>query len=218
MFRYCQQCHKSLKACICQWIKPINTQVELIILQHSTEVRRPMGTARILALSLANSTTIIGEDFSQDSKLNALLSEPDVDHYILYPGEHSVSVDSIACKKSDSSQAVNNVTSEAMQRKVRVILLDGTWKKAFKMWQISTNLQTLPTLHLNKELVGNYRIRKAPNANSLSTVEAGYHVLTGLEPNTDFSSLITAFDEMIQFQINQMPEGVFERNYAKSLD
>lgn len=197
MSRYCPQCSKALKACICQWVTPLESNVELIILQHPSEEHRPMGTARILSLSLKNSVTIIGEDFSDNAKLNELLADEDYQHVILYPSEHSVSVES-ATRPS---------------KKMRVILLDGTWKKAFKMWQVSGNLHALQTVHLPKNLKGNYRIRKAPSENSLSTVEAGYHLLSLLEGDRDFSPLLTAFDQMIQFQINQMPPGVFEKNY-----
>ncbi|MDW1912858.1 DTW domain-containing protein, partial [Vibrio sp. 707] len=34
-----------------------------------------------------------------------------------------------------------------------------------------------------------------------------------LEPDNDFSPLLNAFDRMIEFQIAQMPPGVFEKNY-----
>ncbi|KWU00965.1 hypothetical protein APQ14_08030 [Vibrio toranzoniae] len=197
MSRYCRQCSKALKACICQWVTPLESNVELIILQHPSEEHRPMGTARILSLSLENSVTLVGEDFSDNTKLNELLTDEDYQHVILYPSEHSVSVES-ATRPS---------------KKMRVVLLDGTWKKAFKMWQVSSNLHALDTVHLPKDLKGNYRIRKAPSENSLSTVEAGYHLLSLLEGDRDFSSLLTAFDQMIQFQINQMPPGVFEKNY-----
>lgn len=156
-----------------------------------------MGTARILSLSLNNSVTLVGEDFSDNEQLNALLANEHYQHVILYPSENSVSVESATCPS----------------KKLRVILLDGTWKKAFKMWQVSSNLHVLSTVHLPKDLKGNYRIRKAPSENSLSTVEAGYHLLSLLESNGDFSPLLTAFDQMIQFQINQMPPGVFEKNY-----
>jgi len=197
MSRYCPQCRKALKACICQWITPLKSDVELIILQHPSEEHRPMGTARILSLSLKNSVTIVGEDFSDNERLNALLADEQYQHVILYPSEHSVPVESVT----------------RPDKKLRVILLDGTWKKAFKMWQVSSNLHALSTVHLPKDLKGNYRIRKAPSENSLSTVEAGYHLLNLLEGDRDFSPLLTAFDQMIQFQINQMPPGVFEKNY-----
>lgn len=203
MSRYCPQCRKALKACICQWITPLESDVELIILQHPSEEHRPMGTARILSLSLENSVTFIGEDFSEHEELNLLLSDPNYQHAILYPGESSVSVEQL----SESSW---NGTDKP---KRRIILLDGTWKKAFKMWQVSSNLQQLVTVHLPKDLKGNYRIRKAPSENSLSTVEAGYHLLSLLQPHHEFAPLLAAFDRMVQFQIDQMPPGVFEKNY-----
>lgn len=199
MSRYCSQCGKSFKACICASIVPLASSVELIILQHPTEEHRPMGTARILDLSLANSMRLVGEDFSQHAQLNALLSEPDVDHYVLYP--------------SDVSRCASELSTLSPAKKIRIILLDGTWKKAYKMWQLSGNLHALPSVHLPKDLVGNYRIRKAPNENSLSTVEAGYHILSLLESTRNFQPLMTAFEQMIEFQIAQMPPGVFERNY-----
>ncbi|BBM65251.1 hypothetical protein VYA_08010 [Vibrio alfacsensis] len=98
---------------------------------------------------------------------------------------------------------------------MRLILLDGTWKKAYKMWQLSTNLHGIPTVKLPEDLQGHYTIRKAPSENSLSTVEAGYYALSLLEPNKDFSPLLNAFEKMIEFQIAQMPPGVFEKNYLK---
>ena len=200
MSRYCSQCGKSLKACICEWIQSLTSNVELIILQHHSETNRPMGTARILNLSLANSHCFVGEDFTSDDALNQLLCDEDYEHFILYPGESALPHQRVAERVSKGE-------------KVRVILLDGTWKKAYKMWQLSSNLHSLPLVRLPEDLQGNYRIRKAPSDNSLSTVEAGYHILALLEPNRDFSPLIDAFNQMIEFQIKQMPPGVFEKNY-----
>jgi DTW domain-containing protein YfiP len=159
-----------------------------------------MGTAKILTLSLAKSYHFIGEDFSQHQALNALLEEEAVQHFVLYPIE-------------DSMPLVRYHMQSNPERKYRVILIDGTWKKAYKMWQLATNLHDLPCVKLPEGLQGNYRIRKAPSDNALSTVEAGYHVFSCWQPDRDFSSLIYAFEQMIEFQISQMPPGVFERNY-----
>ncbi len=203
MSRYCSQCGKSHKACICSWIVPLESEVELIILQHSSEEHRPLGTARILKLSLNNCICLVGEDFSQDNTLNNLLTDNRYQHLILYPSEQSICLSELA-----EDERCN-------RKKTRLILLDGTWKKAYKMWQLSRNLHSLPTVKLPKNLHGGYTIRKAPSENSLSTVEAGFHALSLLEPNNDFTPLLTAFENMIEFQIAQMPPGVFENNYLK---
>ena len=83
MSRYCPQCSKALQACICQWVTPLESNVELIILQHPSEEHRPMGTARILSLSLKNSVTIVGEDFSDNEQLNNMLADEQYQHVIL---------------------------------------------------------------------------------------------------------------------------------------
>lgn len=202
MSRYCSKCGKPNKACICPWIQSLSSNVELIILQHPSEVNKPLGTARILSLSLANSRVLVGEDFSQCEQLNRLLAEPQVQHYVLFP--------------NDSSLSANTLTTGTHKKKIRVILLDGTWRKAYKMWQLSSNLHALPSLHLPDDLVGNYRIRKAPSENSLSTVEAGYHILSALDSQSDFMPLLTAFERMVEFQISHMPKGIYERNYEQA--
>lgn len=201
MSRYCSQCGKAHKVCICDAIIPLNTDIELIILQHPTEASRPMGTARILSLCMPETTRcFVGEDFREHTELNALLSEPNVSHYVLYPSDASIEVTQIAQRPTQT---------------IRIILLDGTWKKAFKMWQINTQLHHFASLHLPKDLAGNYRIRKAPDSNALSTVEAGFHVLRVLRPQQNFTPLLTAFDHMIDTQIQHMPPGTFERNYRQ---
>ncbi|MGF1906460.1 tRNA-uridine aminocarboxypropyltransferase [Aliivibrio salmonicida] len=205
MIRFCLQCLKTKKACICEWITPITTDVELIILQHPTEAKRPLGTAKILSLSLANCRTFIGENFTEHNELNQLLAQDDYLHQVLFLDSESKAING---KKIDSDQ------------KQRIILLDGTWKKAYKMWQLSTNLHGLPKVHLDTELSGNYRVRKAPKDNALSTAEAGYHVLSQLDldgsivgDGDKFDSILTAFDNMIEFHISQMPKGVYQKNY-----
>ncbi|PSW21529.1 DTW domain-containing protein [Photobacterium sanctipauli] len=202
MSRYCEKCGKAQKACICHWIQVIDAKTELWILQHPSEVKRAIGTARILTLSLPNARLWVGEDFSQHEELNALLAEPTRDAWLIYPGEEAVAISSLVTESVESSQVRT------------LILLDGTWKKAYKMWQLSSNLQQLPTVSLDNAEQGNYRIRKSPKVQGVSTVEAGFLALDALEGrDVDFSPLLDTFDRMIEFQIQQMPAGVYEKNY-----
>ncbi len=204
MSRYCAQCGKAKKACICAWIQKLTAETELIILQHPTEVNRAKGTAKILTLSLTNSHNFVGEDFSTHTELNQLLDDRTYRHLLLYPSQNAISLDD------------NLVTVTADNKKLRVVLLDGTWKKAYKMYHLSRNLQSLQTYVLPEVLKGNYTIRKAPDANSLSTVEAGYHALSILEPQVDFLPLLTAFESMVDFYLQQIPKEVVQQNYKLS--
>lgn len=204
MSRYCLQCGKANNACICDWIKPIDCSVRVVILQHPSESKKPMGTAKILQLSLSGCEIWVGEDFSQHPELNDLLQDEKFESLVLYPNEHSQSLERV----KESRLALN-----AHGKSLCLILLDGTWKKAYKMWQLSSNLHSLPSVALPSHIQGNYRIRKAPTEQHLSTVEAGFHALSAVESQVDFSPLLTAFTNMVDYQISQMPEGVFARNY-----
>lgn len=203
MSRYCLQCGKANNACICNWIKPIDSQTQLVILQHPSETKRPMGTAKILHLSLQGCECLVGENFSAHIKLNQLLADDQYVSMLLYPSQESSLL---------SAETLNQLNPS--NKKIRLILIDGTWKKAYKIWQLSTNLHGLTHIALPNDVVGNYRIRKSPTEQHLSTVEAGFHALGIIDPENDFSPLMHAFTHMIDYQITQMPEGVFESNYV----
>ena len=225
MSRYCLKCGKANLACICQWITSISNETEVVILQHSSESKRPMGTAKILALSLSNCVCFVGEDFSQHTDLNALLADVDVESAVLYPSAESIEIDDwlqqyslkpnkIGPYSVEKTQTVTQLKPTHLTKsKKRLILLDGTWKKAYKIWQLSTNLHYLVRVQLPENLEGNYRIRKAPSTQHLSTVEAGYYGLQLIEPFVDFTPLIHTFEQMVDFHISQMPDGVFDKNY-----
>ena len=60
----CPVCYRAQTACICQWVKPIENEIEVLILQHPIEVAQAKGTALLLHLCLANSTMVTGEVFA----------------------------------------------------------------------------------------------------------------------------------------------------------
>jgi len=201
----CTVCDKALAACICQHITIINSDIELIILQHPGEVKNAIGTARILNLSLPQCQILIGENFTDNAQLNSILNDPKRQCFLLYPSEESIAAEHLAADESSDRDA--NI-------KRTFILLDGTWRKAFKMYQSSINLQTLPAVRLNAEQESQYTIRQTSIEGGLSTVEAGFLLLSTLDQDKEkYQPLLTAFEYMINFQIAQMPDGLFNKNY-----
>ena len=191
---FCNQCNKALSACICQWIEAIDNTYFLTILQDPSEQNKAIGTARILDLSLARAKVIVGERFdSNDFDLN--------NTFLVFPDEQSESIEGLHKK-----QKINEYT--------QFILLDGSWKKAYKLLMTNPFLQALPKLAINVADKSTYRIRKSPREDGLSTVEAGYYLLSELESNKDkFTPLLKVFNHMIEFQISNIPAEVYNKNY-----
>jgi len=55
--------------------------------------------------------------------------------------------------------------------------LDGTWRKALKLWRLNPWLWTMPAYRINPTQPSSYGIRKTTQANSLSTLEAVSYAL-----------------------------------------
>lgn len=211
----CTVCDKALPACICKQITVIDSDIELIILQHPSEVKNAIGTARILNLSLPQCQIIIGENFTDNDQLNEILNDPKQQCYLLYPNDDCITVDALVSNANGIVKGCHSgVHHSEVKDKRTFILLDGTWRKAFKMYQSSTNLQSIPAVRLNAEQASQYTIRQTSIAGGLSTVEAGFLLLSTLDQDKEkYQPLMTAFEYMINFQIAQMPDGLFNKNY-----
>jgi DTW domain-containing protein YfiP len=177
--------------------------MQIIILQHPDEVKRPLSTAIIAKQNLSHCQILIGEDFSGHNDLDALLRQYEGRVGVLFPSDVSLELE------TDLRNSANQDTAlEAM------IVLDGTWRKAYKMWQLAKPLHRLPQFHLPQDLKGNYRLRKAPADNALSTVESIASLLLIAEGNQPaFEQLTQVFDAMIEKQMARIPEHIKARNY-----
>jgi DTW domain-containing protein YfiP len=138
------------------------------------------------------------------SGLDVLLSQYQGHIGVLFPSDASIELDT----KSSTTANNQDTALEAM------IVLDGTWRKAYKMWQLAKPLHRLPQFHLPEDLKGNYRLRKAPADNALSTVESIASLLLIAEGNQQaFEQLNRVFDDMIEKQMARIPEHIRARNY-----
>lgn len=192
----CPSCLKALPACICSTIEVIDNRYFLHILQDPSEEKKAIGTARILDLSLQRCKISIGETF------DAGLFDLD-NSYLLFPDPAAIPVSEL--------HAMQNTT---INQQSQFILLDGSWKKAYKLLMSNPFLQALPKVVINVDQKSRYRIRKSPREDGLSTVEAGYYLLSQLENNSDkFKPLLKSFEYMIDYQISKIPPAIYQKHY-----
>ncbi len=133
----CENCLKANSACICSTITAIDNVCCLHILQDPSEEKKAIGTARILKLSLSNVQLTIGELFNEQG---FDLSNS----YLLFPSD-----DAIPAEKLTKSFNIN--------KESQFILLDGSWKKAYKLLMSNHFLQKLTKVSINEDKKSNYR-------------------------------------------------------------
>ena len=183
----CATCLRPQPTCICQWIAPVDTDVGVLILQHPLEVSNAKGSARLLHLSLSGSVLLAGEVFDRDT-LHALLHQGGRTPVLLYPD----TVDAAAPELDPARLADPSA--------LRLVILDGTWRKSRKMLHLNPLLQGLPRLALEGMPESHYRIRKAHAPDQLSTLEATAYALMRLEGAAHFDPLLAAFDGFVAQQ------------------
>jgi DTW domain-containing protein YfiP len=191
----CPACLRAKITCICHLVSTVNTDIEVLILQHPLEVSETKGTARLLHLSLPNSRMLIGEVFDENilfNTKNTLLLYP------VTPEDHSLG---IAAPPVLDAMWLNDLNH------LRLIIIDGTWRKSRKILCKNPYLQTLPRLVLDELPAGQYTIRKARKPHQLSTMEAASVALAQLEGDiikyVPLNQAFSAFNALIAVQMKR---------------
>ena len=182
----CWRCRRPVRVCYCAAVQPIETRTRVVILQHPRESDVPINTARIAELSLSNSTLHVGLDFATDRELRAALSNEAAPPVLLYPSDDA-----------------KDLAKEAPPGPVTLVVIDGTWWQASKLFKLNPFLHSLPRYGLAPTEESRYRIRKEPAAHCLSTIEALEAALTVLESRPGgFPELLKPFDTMVETQLD----------------
>ncbi|MDB5959693.1 MAG: hypothetical protein JWP59_987 [Massilia sp.] len=160
----------------------------LLILQHPMETANAKGSARLLHLCVPGSVMLSGERFDPlllSAQLHAGARTP----LLLYPGDNA---------------EVAFAPEPVPASRLRLVVLDGTWRKSRKMLHLNPVLAGLPRLSLRDMPASHYRIRKAHAPHQLSSFEAAAYALSVLQNDragpAKLAHLLAAFDGFVDQQ------------------
>ncbi|RLV60725.1 DTW domain-containing protein [Parashewanella curva] len=190
----CPRCQFLVKQCLCDHLSIVHSDIELVVMQHPSEVEHAKNSVRLLPNLLDNVRIVVGETENDFADLKAQLAAKHHPVYLLYPSEQSIEAPQV----EHSQQGT-------------LVVLDGTWRKALKMLKLNPWLLSFKSLHFSPQAPSRYRIRKAHRADSLSSLEAAALGLKALQPNMDITPILSAFDAMIEQQLAHMPKHVQAR-------
>ncbi|GIU42503.1 DTW domain-containing protein [Shewanella colwelliana] len=166
----------------------MSTEVEVIVLQDPTEVNHAKNSVKLMRSVLPNLQVVVGETAADFSALREQLASTNKAIFLLYPSEQSQSL---------SAQTTSD--------NVILLLLDGTWRKAYKLLQLNPWLLDYPAVHLDLTEASHYTIRKAKREDSLSTLEATAMAIKAVEPSTDVAPLTDALAALVEQRLQAMP-------------
>lgn len=190
----CARCSRPQSHCLCPLIPHLPSRTRVLILQHPDEQRHALNTARLAALGLQNGELRVTELIDA-----ALASDLQDGHsWLLFPGEDARPLASLA----------------ELPGPQRLVVPDGSWRKARKLLHLNPVLAALPRVCLPEGLVSRYRVRKAPAEGALSTIEAIVTALNLLEGAGRFDALLSPFEALIDAQIQAMGVETYQRNHG----
>jgi len=180
----CYSCLRPQDLCYCSKLPSVPTKTRVVILQHPHERTHPFGTARLAKLCMPNARVHIPVP-GYTGSLAQEVEVPD-DAAVLFPHAHA---DDLA-------------TLPETEWPSTLIAIDGTWSHAKRLYRENTWLHNRRHVRLTPSSPSNYRIRKEPKPEYISTIEAIVEALRIVEPeNTRTDELLRAFDLMIDQQI-----------------
>lgn len=191
----CLTCLQPDFSCYCAWLKPFDPGLEFVILTHPIEHQRRIATGRMSHLSLQKSHMIVGHNYTHNQRLNQILSDPDLHCVMLYPGRLSRNLSNVPARE--------RAALFPREKRLAVIVIDGTWSTARKMVHLSQNLKNVPRICFTPPTPSNFRVRQQPRAECYSTIEAIHHTieLLGTTPQRQHDQLLTVFDKMVNRQL-----------------
>ena len=182
--------------CICKHISPLHTKTRFIILMHPKEYKKERnGTGHMTNLQLENSEIIVGVDFTNNNRVNEILTKEKSYSFLLYPGKDNFN---LSIRKSSE---INSF----MGHNPHIFILDGTWPCARKILKLSKNLQKLKRVSFDNKIKSKFIIKQQPESLCLSTIESVYTVLNLLKvgdlEQCETKNFLIPFEKMIEYQL-----------------
>lgn len=161
------------------------------------EVHEAKGSARLLQLSLPHSRLLVGEQFDA-AELQAALHQP----WAGNPGTEPRYTLLLYPETTEQDTALHLLPAAPLPthwpcppQQLRLVLIDGTWRKSRKMLYLNPALQSLSRLALHDVPPSGYAIRKAHLPGQLSSFEAGALALGQLEGWTEQSPALQSLQQ-----------------------
>lgn len=197
----CPHCRKPLDLCVCDHVVPVDTRVELLVLQHPQEQDELLGSARLAVRHLTRAAFRIGLSWPSlgkalgreaDPKRWAVLHLGSVDMTALPEGRDLVVVDKDGKPVPDQDRALAGIEG--------VVVFDGTWSQAKTLWWRNPWVLKARRLVLRPREPSLYgRLRKEPRREGLSTLEAAAFVVARLEGRPEIEkTMLSNFRRMLQ--------------------
>jgi tRNA-uridine aminocarboxypropyltransferase len=181
-------------------ITPLDTRIQVVILQHPQEQDRDLGTAGLTVRHFRNAVLRVGLSWPSLSKL---LGRPVDPHRwaILYLGSAKAAAlapgrEIVFLNRKGEAERDQDALARGIEG---VVLLDGNWSQAKALWWRNAWMLKCRRVILGPAWPSRYgRLRREPRRDSLSTIEAAALLVSRLENRPEIeTALLASFEKLL---------------------
>lgn len=169
----CPTCLMAEFACYCDQRRPMQSNIEITLLYHYTEIHKPTNSGRLIADLFPEQTqAYIWSRKAPEDELLRRLEQYSDSSVILFPKTE---------KRTQTQQHLEQLPTTNKQNPLHIIILDATWRLASKMLHQSHWLNDIPTFAISDDTQRSFKVRHATHDNQFATAEVMAMLLSQAE-------------------------------------
>ncbi|GGB63189.1 DTW domain-containing protein [Shewanella inventionis] len=190
----CELCLLGELFCTCKYRQYLATQVSFMLLMYNDEVLKPTNSGRLIADLIPDTHAFLWTRTDPDQAMFAVLNDDRYQPYLVFPQQYIENQQPIVNQilPHDLGQAQGN------KKIPLLIMLDGSWREAIKMYRKSPYLHQMPVLSFAPEALATYALRKGSHDFQLGTAEVASLALTAAQEPQNGVALSAWFDLFVE--------------------
>ncbi len=175
----CKSCFVHKEDCFCKKISSLSLATKVSIIIYKKEMTLPSNTAHLALKSLSNT-----QYFERGHK-DTQIEESFIDHESYQP---------LFLYPSDDAKELTPKFLESFNKPINLIVPDGTWRQAKKVYRREKLLDSIPQVKLSLSEKTKYLLRRQKSEFGLCTFEAIAYALRVIEGKAVSDDLMKNFD------------------------
>ncbi len=186
----CNLCLLGEQFCTCALRRQLTTQASFLLIMYNDEVLKPTNSGRLIADLIPDTHAFLWNRTEPAPELLALLASDQYQPFLVFPAQYA-----------DQGQEVLQqipMASLSEGKRPLLIMLDGSWREAIKMFRKSPYLQGLPLLSFDPDELATYALRKGSHDFQLGTAEVAALALGAMGEMENGRALTAWFDLFVE--------------------
>lgn len=200
----CPWCLLGELFCTCEHRQYLNTSANFMLIMYDDEVLKPTNSGRLIADTVPNTSAFLWSRIEPNKQMVEMINDPQYQPLLIFPAQYAQEgqlvvehIDQVTHAVECDKLEINSDTTK--NKKIPLlILLDGSWRQAIKMFRKSPYLHELPLLSFNPETLATYELRKGSHDFQLSTAEVAALAFSAINEPKNGEALSTWFDLFVE--------------------